>query len=202
VNHVHFLSHPWHQLKFLSVSPLAQLVPPGDRPELAALLARAGVFQSWPSGARRADRLPQLRAYLQMPGRGPASRFCDGTFRAVYAGGTPETCVAEIAFHHGQALRESGEPAGAARIFEALALRVGGSFADVRKGRGELHRKDDYGPSQAFGASCRSEGEPGILFRSVRRKDGECLAIFQGASVKACGLKEVIALRWDGRKLG
>ncbi len=201
MNRVHFLSHPWHQLKFLSVSPLAQLVRSGDRPELAALLARAGVFQSWPTGVRASDRLPQLRAYLRMPGRGPVSRFSDGTFRAVYAGGSPETSVAEVAHHLGQALRDSGEPAGAARIFEALALRVGGAYPDVRKGRGELHRKDDYGPSQAFGAACRAEGEPGILFRSVRLKGGECLAIFRGESVTACGLREVVALRWDGNRL-
>lgn len=202
MNHVHVLNHPWCQLKFLSVSPLAQLVPAGDRPELAGLLARAGVFHSWPAGARNADRLPQLRAYLMMSGRGPASRFCDGTFRAVYAGRTAETCVAEMAYHHGQALRDTGEPPGAARIFESLALRVGGTFADVRKGHRELHRKDDYGPSRTFGAARRAEGEPGILFRSVRRQDGECLAIFQGACVKACSLMEIIALRWDGRKLG
>ena len=47
-----------------------------------------------------------MRAYLAMPGRGPRSRFCDGSFRVVYAGGTPATCTAEVACHHGQALRD------------------------------------------------------------------------------------------------
>lgn len=198
---VTFLNHPWHQLKFLSVSPLAQLVAPAERFELASLLARAGVFLAWPSGLRNPDRLPQTQAYLRMPGRGPASRFCDGTFRALYAGKSLEVCRAEMSFHHGRVLRESGEPPGAARIFEALDLRVGGDFTDVRKGHGELHRPDDYRPSQAFGATLKSAGAPGALYRSVRLKGGECLALLDGACLKACVLKEVLALRWDGETL-
>lgn len=201
MNHLHFLNHPWHQLKFLSVSPLAQLVPPGDGPELAGLLARVGVFRAWPPGAGNPDRLPHLRAYLRMPGRGPTSRFCDGSFRAVYAGKTLATCRAEVAFHHGQALRDSGEPPGAARIFEALLVRVGGVFLDVRKGCGELHRAEDYGPAQALGRAAKAAGEPGIVFRSLRRNGSECLAVLDGEKVKACTLAELVALRWDGDRL-
>jgi len=201
LSHVHFLNHPWHQLKFLSASPLAQLVPPADGLELAGLLARVGVFRPWPPGAGNADRLPQLRAYLRMPGRGPASRFCDGSFRAVYAGRTLATCRAEIAHHHGRALRDSGEPPGAARIFEALALRTAGAFIDVREDPGELARPEDYGPAQAFGRAAKAAGEAGIVYRSVRWKTGDCVAILDGAKVRSCALTEVIALRWDGNRL-
>jgi len=201
LKHLHFLNHPWHQLKFLSVSPLAQLVPPEEGFALAALLARVGVFRSWAPGVRNPNRLPHLRTYLGMPGRGPRSRFCDGTFRAAYAAKAQTTCVAEVAFHHGQALRDSGEPPGAARIFEALTLRVGGTFVDVHKGHPELHRKEDYGPSQALGRSCKADGETGIAYRSVRHRGGECLALFDGRSVQTCSLETIIALRWDGEKL-
>lgn len=201
MNHVHFLNHPWHQLKFLPVSPLSQLVPAGETGNLEDLLYRAGIFRGWPSGVRNPDRLPQLRAYLRMPGRGPAGRFCDGSFRAVYAGKDMATCLAEVAHHHGRALRDSGEPPGAARIFEALALRLGGTFVDVRKGHPDLHRMEDYGPPQAFGAHCRAEGEPGILYRSVRRSGGECLALLAPEPVCTCAFKEIVALRWDGERL-
>lgn len=201
MNSIDFLNHPWSQLKFLSLSPLAQLVPQEDGPALAGLLAGAGVFLPWAPGARNSDRLPHLRTYLNMPGRGPQSRFCDGTYRAVYAGKSPETCVAEIAYHHGRALKDSGEPPGAARVFENLALRVGGTFVDVRKGHADLHRPEDYGPSQAFGRTCKAGREPGIVYRSVRKKGGECLAILEGRTVRSCELKEIIALRWDGERL-
>ena len=198
---LHCLNHPWFQLKFLSVSPLAQLVPPAGRSDLDLILERAGVFRSWPAGARNPDRLPQLRAYLAMPGRGPWSRFCDGSFRVVYAGGAQATCTAEVAYHHGQALRDSGEPPGAARIFELLALRTAGKVQDVRAGHPDLERPDDYGPAQAFGAACKSAGEAGILYASRRRPGGRCLAILDGGLVKTCGLREVVALRWDGERL-
>jgi hypothetical protein len=201
LNHVHFLNHPWHQLKFLSVSPLAQLVPSAEHPQLAGLLARVGVFHSWPPGLGNADRLPHLRACLRMPGRGPRSRFCDGSFRTVYAGKTLATCRAEVAHHHGQALRDSGEPPGAARIFEALLVRVAGVFVDVRKGHGDLHRRDDYGPAQAFGRAVKADGETGILFRSLRWKAGECLAILDGEQVRSCVLAGLVGLRWNGERL-
>jgi hypothetical protein len=198
---VRFLNHPWHQLKFLSVSPLAQLVPAADGPGLAALLARAGVFRPWPPGARNANRLTQLRACLAMPGQGPRSRFGDGSFRLVYAGKSPETCRAEIVHHHGQALRDSGEPPGAARIFESLALAVAGDFLDVRRGHPELHRPGDWGPAQAFGRRAKADGEAGIVYRSVRHRGGECLAVLDGRRVRSCHLAGLVALRWDGEKL-
>lgn len=201
MSHLRFLNHPWHQLKFLSVSPLAQLTAPAEGYDLSALLARVGVFRSWPAGAGNTDRLPQLRAYLRMPGRGPRSRFCDGSFRAVYAGEALATCRAEVAHHHAQALADSGEPPGAARIFECLQLRVAGAFLDVRKGRRELHRPDDYGPSQAFGRNARADGEAGIVYASVRAAGGECLALFDPDGVRACGFTDLLALRWDGRRL-
>ena len=197
----HLLNQPWQQLKFLPVSPLAQLFAPADRLQVATLLARAGTFLSRPSGAGKPDRLPQLRAYLNLPGRGPVSRFCDGTFRAIYGRDARETCMAELAFHHGQALRDSGEPAGAVRIFEALEFRASGGFVDVSKGHGELHRPMDYAPAQAFGRSCRTRREAGILFRSVRHRGGSCLAVFEGSTVTTCTLREVVAMRWDGERL-
>lgn len=200
MNHVHFLNHPWHQLKILSVSPLGQLTAPAEGPELAALLARVGVFRPWPLGAGNADRLPHLRAYLRMPGRGPRSRFGDGSFRIVYAGKTLATCRAEIAHHHGRALRESGEPPGAVRIFEALVMRVGGSFVDAREGDAALYR-EDYGPAQAFGRQAKGAFEAGIVHRSVRWKSGECLAILDGERVRSCALADLAGLRWDGVRL-
>jgi len=201
VRHAHLLNQSWQQLKFLPVSPLAQLFAPSERLQVATLLARAGTFLSWPSGLRNPDRLPQLGAYLDLPGRGPVSRFCDGTFRAVYGSSVRETCMAELAFHHGQALRDSGEPAGTVRIFEALEFRATGGFVDARKGHPELHRPMDCGPAQAFGRSCRIRREAGILYRSVRHRGGTCLAIFEGSAVTACALQEIVAMRWDGERL-
>lgn len=198
---LHFLNHPWHQTKFRPISPLAHMTPASAAAEVADLLYRAGIFRGWPPGARNADRLPLLKAYLRMPGRGPASRFSDGSFRTVYAGKDRATCIAEVAYHHGLALRDGGEPAGAARIFECLELRITGPFVDVRKGHGHLHRPRDYGPAQDFGAKCRIAGEAGILYRSVRRRGGECLALLLPEPVKTCTFKEIIALRWDGSRL-
>jgi hypothetical protein len=197
---IHFLNCAWRQLRFLPASPLAQLLPPGDGEVLDGLLARAGIFRPGPP-RRKMDRLPQLKGYLALPGTGPASRFSDGSFRALYAGESLATCVAEMAFHHGRALADSGEPAGAIRVFEGLEVRVAGDFLDVRKGHSGLHRPGDYGPSQAFGRDARSKGEPGLVYRSVRRRTGHCLTIFAAEGVRTCTLKDLVPLTWDGIRL-
>lgn len=196
---VHFLNHGWRQLRFLPASPLAQLMTAPEMETLDGLLAAAGVFRPLP--ARKLDRLSQLKAYLNLPGPGPTSRFCDGSFRALYAGESLATCAAEVAHHHGRALADSGEPAGAIRVFEGLALGIAGRFVDVRKGHRDLHRPEDYRAAQRFGRTLRSQGDSGAVYRSVRRKGGECLLLLAGATVKSCSLKDLVALTWDGRQL-
>jgi len=195
---LHCLHQAWHQLRFLPVSPLAQLEAPAE----GALVDRAGVYRPQAPALRDMDRLPQLRAYLASPGRGPVSRFCDGSFRALYAGEILATCVAEVAYHHGRALAASGEPPGAIRVFEALALKVTGRFPDVRKGNAALHRPGDCAPAQALGRELKAAGAPGLAYRSVRRKGGSCLALFLAAPVTSCALKQMVPLQWDGRTLG
>lgn len=198
----HFLNQIWHQLRFLPISPLTQLVPPAELPFLDGLLARVGVYRERVPRLHEMDRLPQLRAYLALAGRGPVSRFCDGSFRAVYAGESLPTCVAEMAYHHGLALAATREPAGAIRVFEGLTLKVTGPFMDLRQGHAALHRAQDYAPAQAFGRRLKTQGDPGAVCRAVRRKGGECLALLRAEPVKACTLKQVVALRWDGERLG
>ena len=200
--YAHFLHMAWHQLRFLPISPLAQLTPEADAGALDGLLERAGVFRPAAPKLRNMDRLPQLRAYLGQPGQGPVSRFCDGSYRVLYAGESLTTCVAEMVFHHGRALADSGEPPGAIRVFEALALKVTGRFQDVRAGHAALHRPGDYEPAQALGRTLKAAGEPGLAYRAVRRKGGACLALFLPAPVKACTLKQMVALQWDGHRLG
>ena len=197
----HLLHQAWHQLRFLPISPLAQLSPQSEAVSLDAVLARAGVVRPHTPALRDLDRLPQLRRYLALPGRGPASRFCDGSFRVLYAGESLATCSAEMAYHHGRALADSGEPVGAIRVFEGLGLKVSGRFLDVRQGHAALHRPEDYAPAQAFGRTQKAQGEPGLVYRAVRRKGGECLALLLPAPVKACSLKQVLTLTWDGVRL-
>ena len=197
----HFLHQGWHQLRFLPISPLAQLSPQPEAALLDGLLARAGVYRAATQPLREMDRLAQARAYLASPGRGPESRFGDGSFRVLHAGESLATCLAEMAYHHGRALADSGEPAGAIRVFEALALRVSGAFRDVRKGYAELHRPKDYAPSQAFGRELKAAGAEGAVYRAVRRKGGEALALLLPAPLKTCNLKQMVALQWDGSRL-
>ena len=97
-------------------------------------------------------------------------------------------------------------PPSAGCDFEALRRDIlvpGGARAarSYREWLERAQRNPDYGPVQAFGRAAKAAGEPGIVFRSLRWKAGECLAILEGAKVRSCALLELLALRWDGDRL-
>jgi hypothetical protein len=81
-------------------------------------------------------------------------------------------------------------------------LKVTGRFRDFRAGNKALHRPGDYAPAQALGRTVKAAGEPGLTCRAVRRKGGAGLARFLAAPVKVCSLKQMVALQWDGHRLG
>ena len=119
------------------------------------------------------------------------SRF-NGPDRGVwYAGFELETSQAEVAFHKAVALAEIGWPDESITYDEYLA-DFNAEFHDLRPARpaGAGRRAfdaclapDSYVRSQALAASLLREGSLGIVYPSVRRSGGTCLASFRPALV-------------------
>jgi hypothetical protein len=112
------------------------------------------------------------------PGGG---RFNGPDRGAWYAGTELDTAHAEVVYHRTRELMEVGvvEMRWQMRLYLA---DFDARFQDVRK-RGALHDPDSYAASQAHARELLAAGSAGVLYRSVRRPGGECVACFRPALV-------------------
>jgi hypothetical protein len=112
------------------------------------------------------------------------SRFNGPDRGAWYAGFELETAQAEVAFHKAVELAEVGWPDESVTYDEYLADFHAG-FHDLRNTRGfrACLAPDSYVASQALAESLLRSGSLGIVYPSVRRPTGTCIACFRPALV-------------------
>jgi RES domain-containing protein len=115
-------------------------------------------------------------------------RFNDDTFAAFYGGESLATAIQETVHHIVGPLRDSDAPSQT--LPPRLVLHVdvdASSVVDARRSSyPEIYRRDDYAVSQRFGRLARDRGRSGIAYRSVRRTGGECIAIYDPATLSGC----------------
>lgn len=113
------------------------------------------------------------------------SRFNGPDRGAWYCGFTLDTAQAEVAFHFAQGLREvNWEESETATYCEYLAdFRAG--FHDIRKSSEYASALDpaSYAASQRLARDLLDRGSAGLIYPSVRRRGGTCLACFRPALV-------------------
>lgn len=128
------------------------------------------------------------------PGGG---RFSSADRGAWYAAHRLETALAESIYHRTEELREVGgfETRVQMRVYLAdFAAR----FHDVRGMTGRLYHPRVYDAAQAFGRRVLEAGGNGIVYRSVRDPDGECLACFRPALVRHVRAGGHYEFQWHG----
>ncbi len=142
---------------------------------------------------------PVMAAFTHLNPEG--SRFSDGTFGVYYAAHEMETAITERAHHTARFLARTREPAGEIDMRTYLA-RIDADLADVRgygrRRKNDLMHPGSYADSQAFGRARRAEGAGGIVYDSVRRPAGECVAMFRPRLVKRCTQGPHVCFVWDG----
>lgn len=133
------------------------------------------------------------------PGGG---RFNGPERGAWYAGKSLDTAHAEVIYHRTTELAEIG-------VFETrLQMRLylanfDAPFHDVRAKVPEyfpLHDPISYTASQALGRELLAAGSNGILYQSVRRPGGECLACFRPKLVQDVRPDNHYEYRWEGKR--
>jgi hypothetical protein len=130
------------------------------------------------------------------------SRFSDGSFGVYCAARALETAVRETAFHFGCFLANTLEPRGTLLQLRTLVSQgLDALFHELRHGFDELHHPDDYAPSQRFGAELRARGSSGVVYRSVRHPEGECLAIFRPKAVPIPSQGPHLQYHFDGAQI-
>jgi RES domain len=134
--------------------------------------------------------------------RAGGGRFNGPDRGAWYAGTALETAHAEAVYHRTAELAEIG-------VFETrLQMRLyladfHASFHDVRKDvptNLPFHDPESYTASQALASTLLAGGSNGIIYRSVRRKRGECIACFRPALVGNVRTGGHFEYRWEGTR--
>lgn len=112
------------------------------------------------------------------------SRFNGPDRGAWYSGFELETSQAEVAFHKTVELAEIGFP-DESLTYDGFLADFGGRFHDLRntRGFGACLAPDSYVASQAMAEALLHEGSLGVVYPSVRRAGGTCLACFRPALV-------------------
>lgn len=127
------------------------------------------------------------------------SRFAGPDRGAWYAGFELETAHAEVAFHKAVELAEIGSP-DESITYDDYQADFGGAFHDLRGARGfaACLAPGSYVASQALAATLLDAGSPGVVYPSVRRDGGTCLACFRPALVTHVRRAGTWRFTWTG----
>ncbi len=135
-----------------------------------------------------------------------ASRFSDGTFGVYYSALDLDTAICESAFSRGRFFADSSEPPTTIQMRVHYGT-VDGDLHDVRGGWPEVHDPTSHAAGHALGQQLRSRGSFGIIYDSVRRRGGECLAVFRPSILANARLQghtwqgPLLTYHWDGTRV-
>ena len=130
------------------------------------------------------------------------ARFTTGEIGAWYAGLKLDTAIAESIHHNTRRLMETGLTYVRLRMRQLIA-DVDASVHDIRGRRDptpEVYDPDRYTESQRFGARLRGAGSEGMVYQSVRRAGGECVAIFSPRRILGAVPVAKFEYRWSGSR--
>lgn len=194
--------------RFPTVGIFDEVADPEDLEVVIALAAATN-----PRVMDEAGELPLVRPRDRISGPGTApvmaafthakpSRFSDGTFGVYYAGHDLKTAIAETAYHRGRFLREAGFPDERLDM-RVYSVAVTGSYEDLRALPAEdpLYDPDSYALSQAFGKALYERERDGVVFRSVRRPEGECVAAFRPRAIARWSVSTHLEYRFRDYRL-
>lgn len=131
------------------------------------------------------------------------SRFTDGSFGVYYAAHDEATAIAESQYWTQQFLAATSEPSIDVdkRVYVA---RIDGTYEDIRPvgSRSPLYSKTSYERAREYGRTLyEADAVDGIVYRSVRRPEGECVCAFRPRLISHCRMTGYVQFRWDGTRI-
>ncbi len=141
---------------------------------------------------------PIMAAFTHLNPEG--GRYTTPDFGAWYAGLDLETAVDETRYHRARFLARTRE----APIEIDMRVYVGRLDAQLHDLTAAvitwpvLAHSSDYGESQRLGARLRAAGSEGVLYPSVRRIGGTCVAAYRPRLISGCRQERHLVYCWDG----
>jgi RES domain len=143
---------------------------------------------------------PVMAAFTHLNRSG--SRFSDGSWGVYYAGESLDTAVAEVSFHCARFMAQTQQPAIDVD-YRAYVAQLIKPLHDIRGPRwSSVHAPDSYAASAELARELRAAGSWGLLYRSVRRPAGQCVAVLRPQAVQVPVTQSAhVSLRWDGKNI-
>ncbi len=144
---------------------------------------------------------PIMAAFTHLNPEG--SRFSDGSYGVFYCAHEQETAIAETRYHATLFMSATNEPPVRLQM-RLYTVKAAGEVADLRQAalaEPRITDPDDYGYAQALGRKLRAEDTQGILYPSVRKPGGECLAALRTGILSNCLHAAYLEYNWDGRSI-
>lgn len=143
-----------------------------------------------------------MAAFMHLNPEG--SRFSDGTFGVFYAANDLDTAIAETRYHREWFMRATSQ--GRMELdMRVYIADLAAALHDLRGRQTEfplVYHNDNYSAGQYLAATLRKEGSNGIAYSSVRRRGGECVAIFRPRLLSNCRQERHLCYVWDGKQIG
>ena len=131
------------------------------------------------------------------------SRFSDGSFGVFYAGVDLATAIAETTHHRARFMRATGQSRMELDM-RVYTVDLDGELHDITGRQAELplvYHADDYAGGQALATRLRADGSSGIVYDSVRRVEGTCVAVFRPRCLSNPRQERHLCYVWDGRAI-
>jgi hypothetical protein len=141
---------------------------------------------------------PIMAAFTHLNPEG--SRFSDGSYGVLYAAREEITAIRETVHHSALFLAYTREPPLRVEM-RCYKTGVRGSLHDLRNGYQAEHDPDSYAASRTRANALRAAGSEGIVYRSVRNPDGECVAVFYPDIVMPHVQTRHYQYVWDGARI-
>lgn len=134
------------------------------------------------------------------------SRFSPGSYGVYYAADCEATAVAETRYHRERFYhyQNAGPQRIQMRAYIGDIGEIEAKWVDLRSmrdARADLYDPDSYEASQPFGAARRDEGTWGLVYHSVRRPEGQCLAVFRPRACSPVDQGPHYEYFYDGRTI-
>ncbi len=131
------------------------------------------------------------------------SRFSDGSYGVFYAARELDTAIAETKYHREHFMRATAQPRMELDM-RIYAIDLEGHLHDLcgrQAAFAEVYRPDDYAAAQSLAKTLRAEGSNGIVYDSVRRDGGACVAVFRPPLLSNARQERHLCYVWDGRRI-
>ena len=128
------------------------------------------------------------------------SRFSNGSYGVFYAANDLDTAIAETRYHRQRFMLATSQTSMDLDM-RVYLLDVESDFHDIRGQRAALplvYHKDNYSAGQNLALELRKEGTNGIVYESVRREKGECVAAFRPQALSNCRQERHLCYVWNG----